>query len=162
MTVAPLTPQRAFARAGLGNLRPDRSVSAIALAPMQRGFVIGVGGLILTACAWVGWWAWRNWRASAEPPFAVALREMRGLDDAAPQGWHALHRAFEGTAGRALQVQTLPQLFQRAPHLQPQRPPHERFFSQSAARFFGEQPPGATISCRLCVASCGESSGFES
>jgi mxaA protein len=62
---------------------------------------------------------------------------MRGLDETSPKAWYALHRAFDATAGRSVQLETLAALFQRAPHLEPLRPAIEQFFAQSSERFFG-------------------------
>ena len=151
MTVAPLTPQRAIARPGLGPLRPDRVAPPIVLAPMQRGLAAGIVGLILTVAAWGSWWAWRNWRASSAQPFARALREMRNVEDNAPEAWHALHRAFDATVGRATRIESLPAFFQQSPHLQPMRQGIEAFFNQSAARFFEGRAPERAVSVHaLC------------
>jgi mxaA protein len=152
MTVAPLTPKEAFARVGLGALRPDRSATPIALEPLQQSLFAAGTALVVTVLAWVGWWVWRNRQSAASRPFAVALREMRSVDDNSPEAWHALHRAFDGTAGQTLRAESLPNLFQRAPQLQPLRPAIERFFQQSAARFFAgapvERPIGVRVLCR--------------
>jgi mxaA protein len=146
ITVAPLTPERPDARPGLGSLQPDRIAPLIALAPIERGLSVGLAGFLLTALAWIAWFAWRNWRASAAQPFAHALVEMRGVDSTAPEAWHALHRAFDATAGRAVRTDTLPELFRRAPHLVPLRAQIEEFFRQSAARFFAGASVGGTLS----------------
>jgi mxaA protein len=144
-------PERPFARAGLGNLRPDRSAALIVLAPMQRRFAASIALLIATIGAWLAWWAWRNWRASSAQPFAAALREMRHVDDTTAEVWHALHRAFDATAGRAVRAETLPALFDRAPQLQPMRTAIEQFFNQSAARFFAGEEPRSPVSVHaLC------------
>jgi mxaA protein len=148
ISVAPLTPRQPFARVGLGDLRPDRVPARVDLAPMQRWMTLWLIALLVVIAAWVGWWAWRNWQASSAQPFARALRELRGVDDASPQAWHALHRAFDGTAGRVVQGEALGTLFQRAPHLEPQRPAIEQFFAQSAARFFGTPAPAQPLSVR--------------
>lgn len=120
-----------------GQLRPDRQVSIIDTAPVRTrlfGWSIALG---ITLAAWLGWLQWRNWRDSLDRPFARALHELRRVDDSAPEAWQAMHRAFDQTAGRVLQIETLPSLFERAPHLQPQRAEIERFFAQSNERFFG-------------------------
>jgi mxaA protein len=151
MSLAPLTPEEPFARAGLGGLRPDRAATPIPLAPIQRGFAIGVAGFILCLCAWGGWWLWRGWRASSQQPFAVACREMKTADDGAPEAWHALHRAFDRTAGRAVRQESIDLLFQRAPQFLPMRASIERFYAQSGARFFGGQTPESPVAVRaLC------------
>jgi mxaA protein len=137
ITVAPLTPQQPVARAGLGNLRPDRRASLIDVAPMERWLATWIGALVVCLAAWIGWWSWRNWRASSAQPFARALRELRGVDESSAQAWHAVHRAFDGTAGRVVQADALSALFERAPQFEPERPAIERFYAQSAERFFG-------------------------
>ncbi len=151
MTVAPLTPERAIAQPGLGSLRPDRPVPSVVLAPIQRGITAGVTGLVITLVAWISWWAWRNWRASSQQPFARALREMRDIAETEPESWHALHRAFDRTAGRAIRRETLPALFEHSPHLRRMHSAIEEFFAQSAARFFEGKPPGRPVSAHsLC------------
>jgi mxaA protein len=151
ISVSPLTPERAATESGLGSLQPDRAAPTIPIAPIQRRLTIGVAGLLLTALAWVGWLLWRNWRASSEQPFARALSEMRGVDGSAREAWHALHRAFDATAGRAIRNETLPELFQRAPHLLPLKARIEEFFHQSAARFFADAPVADGVSAQaLC------------
>jgi mxaA protein len=111
-----------------------------------------VSALAATLALWLSWVLWRSWRASATQPFASALREMRTLDERAPEAWQALHRAFDRTAGRVVQMSTLAGLFERAPHLAPVREQIERFFLQSNARFFGPGLPTDALPVReLCV-----------
>jgi mxaA protein len=71
------------------------------------------------------------------------LREVRQAGDDSPDAWLALHRAFDRTAGRALQTSTLPVLFKQAPHLAAERTAIEQFYSQSNLRFFGGAPSRA-------------------
>jgi mxaA protein len=146
MSLGPLTPEEPFSRAGLGGLRPDRTASPIPLAPIQRGFGIGVAGFILCLGAWGAWWVWRGWRSSARQPFAVACREIEKVQGAAPEAWHALHRAFDRTAGRAVHGESIDLLFQRAPQLLPMRASIEQFYRQSGARFFGGETPESLLS----------------
>jgi mxaA protein len=91
----------------------------------------------VTVAAWLAWWAIRSIRAAANQPFAKALREVRQAGDDSPDAWLALHRAFDRTAGRALQTSTLPALFKQAPHLVSERTAIEQFYSASNLRFFG-------------------------
>ncbi len=137
LSVGPLTPRDAFASGGLRNLRPDRPAPVIATAPIARQMFLWCVALALTVAAWLVWWLHRNRRASASLPFARALREIRGADDAAPQAWQSLHRAFDATAGRVIQRESLGALFQRAPHLVPCRAQIETFYAESSERFFG-------------------------
>ena len=150
--LTPLTPRSAFAKGDLEDLRPDRPAPSIAAEPIRRAIVIWSSASILTLAIWLGWWLWRNWRASGTQPFASALREIRRAGEDAPEAWQALHRAFDRTAGRVTQMATLPNLFQRAPHLAPMRPKIEQFFQQSGERFFGTGPPQDGLSVRaLCA-----------
>src|SRR5262249_20920533 len=137
ISVATLTPEEPFRRAGLGTLRPDREAPTIDLVPMRRWMMIWAGGALALMLLWAGWWSWRNWQAVSRQPFAKALREIREVDEGSSQAWLALHRAFDATAGRVVQLETLPLVFERAPRFEPQRSAIEAFFTQSSARFFG-------------------------
>ncbi|MFO1349137.1 MAG: calcium incorporation protein MxaA [Gammaproteobacteria bacterium] len=151
VSVAALTPRRAFANSDLGELRPDRAAPLIATAPIRRQLEQYSAALLLTLGAWLGWLLWRNQRAAARQPFARARRELRQIDDTSPQAWQALHRAFDQTAGRVVQLGALPVLFQQAPQLAPLRGKIEQFFTQSSERFFGSGPAGDPLPLRaLC------------
>lgn len=152
ISVNTLTPRATFIAGGLGELRPDRAAPMIATQPIRRQIAIWSSAFLLALIAWLGWVAWRNWQAAGLRPFARALHEMRRLDETAPGAWQALHRAFDRTAGRAMQTATLPALFERAPHLQSLRPQIEQFFAQSGELFFGGGLPTDRISIRaLCT-----------
>lgn len=151
ISVAALTPRLPFRVEGLGELRPDRAAPVIPTAPIRRRLVLWSIGFIITLAAWFAWLQQRNWRETLNLPFARALREIRRSDETAPEAWQALHRAFDDTAGRVTQTETLPVLFERAPHLQPLRSGIERFFTQSSERFFGAGLPKDLLSVReLC------------
>jgi mxaA protein len=146
ISVAPLIPD-----VSSDELRPDRQVSIIDTAPTRAKLLIGSIALALTLAAWLAWLRWRNWQDSHNQPFARALNQLRRVDEMAPEAWQVVHRAFDQTAGRVLQLETLPTLFERAPHLQPRRAEIERFFAQSNERFFGAGPQGELVSVRaLC------------
>jgi mxaA protein len=146
ISVGPLTPPRPFARSGLGSLRPDRTASLIDLAPMQRWIQVWGTAAVVLLLLWLGWWAWRNWQASSRQPFARALRELRGTDEQSPEAWYSMHRALDATAGRVVQKETVPVLFERAPQFVPQRAAIERFLEDSMARFFGATAPASSSS----------------
>ena len=151
ISVAALTPRSAFATGGLGELRPDRAAPVVATAPIRRQVIIWSIICVITLAAWLAWLQWRNWQDALNRPFARALHEIRRMDESTPQAWQTLHRAFDQTAGRVTQSETLPVLFQRAPHLQPLRPQIEQFFAQSAERFFGAGLAHSPVSVRaLC------------
>ena len=132
-------------------VRPDRSAPLIPTAAMRARFHFALLALALVLVSWIAWTQWRNRRERANLPFAHALHEMRHLEDDAPLAWQTLHRAFDRTAGRVIQLENLPALFQRAPHLAPLRPDIEQFFTQSSERFFGTGVAQESISTRsLC------------
>jgi mxaA protein len=163
LSVSPLTPEKPLTPASLGALRPDRSAVPVQLFFTERALTLSVIGLLATLAAWLAWWFWRNWRASASLPFAVASREIRALDDTSPEAWHALHRAFDGTAGRTIRSETLPVLFEKAPQLQPCRALIEQFYAQSALRFFAGQTPSNVVPIHaLCRDLCRIEKRYES
>jgi mxaA protein len=132
-------------------LRPDREVPIVDSAPSRAGVVLWTIAFGICLAAWLAWVQWRNWRDSHNQPFARALRQLRHMDETAPEAWQAVHRAFDRTAGHVLRLETLPTLFERAPHLQPQRAEIERFFAQSNERFFGDGAESNLLSVRaLC------------
>jgi len=151
ISIAPLTPRLAFAKGGLQDLRPDHSAPALPTVGLRRQLEMWLGAFALTLLAWLGWWVVRTVRAAANQPFARALSEIRRADDQSPQAWLALHRAFDRTAGSALQLATLPVLFQRAHHLEPQRAAIEAFYAQSSERFFGRGDIGQISVRSLCT-----------
>jgi mxaA protein len=132
-------------------LRPDREVPIVDPAPSRAGVVLWSIAFGICLAAWLAWIQWRNWRDSHNQPFARALRQLRHMDEMTPEAWQAVHRAFDRTAGHVLRLETLSTLFERAPHLQPQRAEIERFFAQSNERFFGDGPESNLLSVRaLC------------
>lgn len=146
ISIAPLISDVASAE-----IRPDREVSIIDTTPTRVSLVAWSIALGITLAAWLAWSRWRNWQDGHNRPFARAVRELRHIDELAPEAWQAVHRAFDQTAGRVLQIETLPALFERAPYLQPQRAEIERFFAQSNERFFGTGPRSDLLSVRaLC------------
>lgn len=147
ISVAPLIPNSSTS----SELRPDREVSIIDTASQRANVLLWWMALGITLAAWLAWLQWRNWRDSYNRPFARALHELRHLDETAPEAWQAMHRAFDQAAGRVLQTETLPALFERAPYLQSQRAEIEHFFVQSNERFFGAGSQGKLLSVRaLC------------
>jgi mxaA protein len=137
VSIAPLTPRAAFAKGGLQELRPDRPAPMLPTRALARNLQIWSGAFALSVVAWLGWWLFRSLRAAATQPFAQALREIRRSADDSANAWLALHRAFDKTARRTLQLSTLPTLFQQAPQFAVQRAAIERFYAESYGRFFG-------------------------
>jgi mxaA protein len=146
ISIAPLTPRAAFAKGGLQELRPDRPAPRLPTRALRGQLEIWSGAFALTVVSWLVWWSVRSLRTTANQPFARALRAIRRSGDDNEAAWLALHRAFDTTAGRALQLSTLPALFRQAPHFEPQRAAIEQFYAQSSLRFFGAGKPTATQS----------------
>lgn len=151
INVAPLSPPGTPEQVGTRDLRPDRIAPPVESAPIRRAIATSAAGLALTLLAWLAWILWRNHRAVASQPFARALREMQALDDREPGAWQALHRAFDRTAGRVIQLATLPTLFERAPQLTPARSQIEEFFTQSNSLFFGSSTETSALPRTLCA-----------
>ena len=140
VSVSALTTQAAPGT-GAWQIRPDRPPPPIPVRAIRRRFLLSSFALAGCLAAWMAWFAWRSWRAAATQPFAAALRELRGLDDAHPAAWRALHGAFDRTAGEVVREATLARLFLRAPHLAPLQARIRHFYAQSGSRFFGDAPP---------------------
>lgn len=136
ISIAPLTPRAAFAKGGLQELRPDHPAPTIPTTALRRQVQIWAGALLLTGLLWLGWWLLRYFRAAANQPFARALREIRRSDDDSETAWLALHRAFDRTAGRSVQLHTIPALLKQAPHFESERAAIEQFYAESNRRFF--------------------------
>jgi mxaA protein len=137
VSIAPLTPRVAFAQGGLQELRPDHPAPRLPTHALWRQLEIWSVAFASTVMLWLAWWLARSLRATANQPFARALRVIRRSGDDSAAAWLALHRAFDATAGRALQLSTLPALFKQAPHFAPQRAAIEQFYTESSQHFFG-------------------------
>jgi mxaA protein len=150
ISIAPLTPRAAFAKGGLQELRPDHPAPTLPTRALRRQLEIWSGAFALTFVIWLGWWLVRSLRATANQPFARALRAVMRSGNDNQAAWLALHRAFDTTAGRALQLSTLPALFKQAPQFEPQRAAIEQFYRESSLQFFGpgKRTPSATWSLR--------------
>lgn len=149
LVVAPLGPEDASPRHGLGELRPDlppppadtgawRAVVAVALAVAA----LCGGGLALI---YLGL-PWRNRR---HRPFGVAWRELQArrrrgtLSEDAAGGLEIarrLHAALNASAGQVLFAEDLEAWLARAPAYAPLREDLSSFFAQSRASFFAAAP----------------------
>jgi mxaA protein len=137
MSIGPLTPEVPVAKGGLQKLRPDHPAHTLPTGELRLQLNICLIVLGLTLLAWLSWWWVRSLRAAATQPFAQALREIRRTGDGnSEETWLALHRAFDRTAQRTLQLNTLAALFKQAPHFEAERTSIERFYAESYRRFF--------------------------
>lgn len=138
VSIGPLTPRTVFAKGGLQQLRPDRSPPPLQTISLERGFEASIAACLLVLIAWAAWWTWRQVHAAANQPFARALHRIRRGDENQQEAWVEMHRAFDRTAGQALQPASLGVLFDKAPHFAAERESIEEFFRQSSRRFFAE------------------------
>lgn len=146
ITVGAITASQVRNQGGLLPLQPDRPAPTIATDAIRHRLQQSLTALALVLAGWFGWWRWREWRASQQQPFARALRRLRGLEPDSETAWRTLHQAFDATAGRVIQPASLAWLFRAAPQLEPARAAIERWYAESAARFFGGagSAPGLT------------------
>jgi mxaA protein len=146
--VAPLTPSAAPTAESLS---ADRPAPPIAIEPIALRLQICLAALLTTMSSWLAWLLWRRQSAAAQEAFALAWRQMRRLPPSDPAAWYALHRAFDRSAGRAVQAASLDRLFQTAPHFAPARAEIAAFFALSEARFFSA---GSTVEAMDLAALC--------
>jgi mxaA protein len=136
--ISPLAATPAYANVAPLPLRPDRLAAPLPTGFMQRRLLGWTIALAAVLAAWLGWALWQERRDSMRLPFARALRQLEALgaaDDPAA-AWICLHRALNATAGRAIQEDSLAQLFAAAPQLEPLRAELVEFLRRSRVRFF--------------------------
>lgn len=142
ISISPLTPTVIAAGVESQLMRPDRQpVPPDPRAP-ARGLKYMVMALVATIISWSGWWHWRQHTDARRLPFARALRDIRKLDSKQPNedphAWFALHRAFNDSAGKAINSSTIADLIQQEPWLKSFESRIDAFYAASAARFFEE------------------------
>ncbi|WP_428380574.1 hypothetical protein [Nevskia ramosa] len=155
ISVGAITAVQISNKGALRALQPDRPAPVIDTEAIRHPLKLTLAALAAVLLAWLAWWRWREWQASERLPFARARRELRHLSpdseadsDAA---WRCLHQAFDATAGRVVQPATLALLFRAAPHLEAARDVIERFYAESAARFFGGRDHTSLSPNALCA-----------
>lgn len=147
VVVAPLTPERAPQRRGLGDLQPDT-------APMPRD--TRPEQLLMAACAVsaLGLGAYLAfvyfglpWLSGRHRPFTRAYRRLRAGRKApvSLQAWQdacrAIHAAFNETAGQVVFADTVDGFVSRAPRFAPLREDIRAFFARSQVAFFQGHSP---------------------
>jgi len=149
LTVQALAPPpSATARDDASALRPDRPAPRVPTGAVRQRTLSAAAACALVLLAWAAWWAWRNRRSARQQPFARALRALAHADPNGDDAWQAMHRAFDESAGQVARLATLPTLFDARPELEPQRASIERFYAQSAQRFFGAQAVSEPLALR--------------
>ncbi|HET7528103.1 MAG TPA: calcium incorporation protein MxaA [Burkholderiaceae bacterium] len=133
------SPPESTANDGIGALRPDRPAPRAPIDAARQRTLAAAAACALVLLAWAAWWGWRNRQAAQRQPFARALRSLATVDPQGPEAWQLMHRAFDETAGQVTRIGTLPAMFDAHPELAVQRASIERFYAQSAQRFFGVQ-----------------------
>ncbi len=152
ISVGAITASQVRNQGGLMPLQADRPAPVIATAPIRYQLKLALIGLVASLALWAGWWRFREWRASEKLPFARAKRQLGFITEDSDEAWRLLHQAFDASAGRVIQPATLGQLFQARPEFEAARGAIERFYAESAARFFGGKPAAGGLSPRaLCA-----------
>lgn len=155
VVVAPLVPEVASSRRGLGELQPDTAPVLRDTTPERQllaacaAVALAVSGYL--ALVYVG----RPWLAGRQRPFTRAYRRLRA-DRAAPasvQTWQdacrALHTAFNDTAGQVVFADAVDGFLRRAPRFAPLGEDIRAFFARSQAGFFeGGAPQGGAAAAR--------------
>lgn len=146
ITVGAITASLVRSQGGLLPLQADRPAPTIAVAPIRHQLKLALFALAGTLALWLGWWRWREWQAAEHLPFGRARRQLAFIDAQSDEAWRLLHQAFDASAGRAIQPGTLALLFRAKPEFETARGAIERFYAESAARFFGGQPAADGLS----------------
>jgi mxaA protein len=129
-------------------LRPDRPALRVPTDAVRQRTLAAAAACALVLLSWAAWWLWRNRQAAQQQPFARALRGLANVDPQGPEAWQLMHCAFDHTAGQVTRIGTLPALFDARPELASQRAAIERFYAQSAQRFFGAQAVADPLALR--------------
>ncbi|MBA3596992.1 MAG: hypothetical protein H0W40_06400 [Methylibium sp.] len=162
VAVAPLAPEQAPQRRGLGDLQPDT-------APMPRGIgperLLIAGGATLALCLG-GYLAFvyfgLPWLSARKRPFTRAYRRLRAARKApAPvQTWQdacrAIHAAFNETAGQVVFADTVDGFIRRVPRFAPLREDIRDFFMRSQATFFQSRSGLPLAACAAGADDCAD------
>lgn len=151
LAVAPLGPEAASPRHGLGELRPDlpppaadtRKLRAVAAAGVAVAALIG--GWLALVYFGLPWWGRRH------RPFGLAWRELQAARRRGALGEEAaacatitrrLHAALNASAGHVLFAEGVEAFVAAAPRYAPLQDELLRFFERSRSAFFAAAPAG--------------------
>lgn len=143
--VAPLAPEVAPTRRGLGPLRPDRPPPAAEdpSRPLRLAAEAALALLAAASLARARWGAW--WRRGPQRPLAAACKQLNRLPaelalPAQQQALRSLHHALNRTAGQVLAASGLAAFCRQRPAFAPHAVALQQFFAQSDRLFFAAQP----------------------
>lgn len=156
ITVAPLTPEVVLARAGLDELRPDRSPSLIDTSARRlRLWLYGaLFALVLLSYVYTRFGSGLLTRK----PFARACREVGKFEkvkspDAYLAALRAVHRAFDETNGAPVFCEQIGAFLAKQPRFADLRVDIEKFFALSRQEFFGDGSGSKSLASRALDAS---------
>ncbi len=136
-TVSPITPAFVLARAGLEEMRPDKSAAQISATAHYWRFAVAalLSFAALLSLAHLKWGI--PFLRKHNGPFARAAREIKKLSEADnAAAMRRLHRAFNETAGAAIFPQHLAEFFTRHPAFSDVQSDTRQFFDASRGQFF--------------------------
>jgi mxaA protein len=139
-TVSPITPEYVLARAGLEEMRADKSAPLIdATAHYWRlGFAALALAGVLLSLVYIKWGM--PFLRRHNGPFARAWRDIKKLGEAdKPAALRRLHRAFNETAGVSIFPQHLTEFFSRHPAFIDLQQDTQTFFDASRGEFFSSR-----------------------
>ncbi len=139
-------------------LKPEPEVDSVAAIPVRADApplladttqsVAGVAVFGVLSVLLGGYWLYVNalwpFMQRGDAPFAQACRRLRALkrrvreEQALPDGFLLMHRAFNQTAGEVVFAEHLERFFAKQPAFAKRRAEVESFFHQSRRLFFGE------------------------
>lgn len=142
LLVAPLLPQQASPRTGLGELRPDLPAPLPATQGHVRRLALYAAAALLLGLVWWHLQFGLPYSGRRQQPFAQAVRHLRSLQPAQQHvAFKALHQALNRSAGQVLFAEGLPAFLQQHPTFAPLQADLQEFFRRSEAAFFAGSDP---------------------
>lgn len=114
-------------------------IAALQAVPLYSSRPMKISSAVLFSLLslWLLWWLFRHFRDQRILPFARARKLIKRADrHQDSEGWVALHRAFNFTAGKSINQSNIDELIAAAPWLSPLRAAIDEFYQQSAERFY--------------------------
>ncbi len=133
-------------------IKPDRSaldtIPVYGSSPFKNSLLV----LVVLLALWLLWWLYRHFRDQYVMPFARARKVIVRMKSQELQnnneGWVALHRAFNATAGKSINKATVDDLLISAPWLEPLRSSIDDFYRISASRFYQQSNQAESLDIR--------------